>query len=84
MSPVTDVDATAIHFLKDFIDELEGDGAQLALANPSQQVWEEGEEEGRGGGCSSWEVILREEGGMQSWEVILRGEGGVQQLGSLR
>ena len=38
MSPVTDVDATGIHFLHDFIDELRGQGVRFALANPSKQV----------------------------------------------
>lgn len=38
MSPVTDIDSSAMHFLDDFIDELAGDGIELVLANPSQQV----------------------------------------------
>lgn len=33
-----DVDATALHFLQDFIDELAGQGVQLVLANPSQEA----------------------------------------------
>ncbi|KAL4428322.1 hypothetical protein ABPG75_002411 [Micractinium tetrahymenae] len=38
MSPVTDIDSSAMHFLDDFIDELATDGIELVLANPSQQV----------------------------------------------
>ncbi len=33
-----DIDATAVHFLDNFLDELKREGLQLALANPSQQV----------------------------------------------
>lgn len=38
MSPVTDIDSSAMHFLDDFIDELAQDGIELVLANPSQQA----------------------------------------------
>ena len=38
MSPVTDVDATGIHFLHDFIDELREEGIRFAMANPSKEV----------------------------------------------
>lgn len=33
-----DMDATAVHFLNGFVDELRAEGLDLALANPSQQV----------------------------------------------
>ncbi|PSC69015.1 sulfate transporter [Micractinium conductrix] len=38
LAPVTDIDATGIHFLDDFVDELQEDGVKLVLGNPSQQV----------------------------------------------
>lgn len=38
MSPVTDIDSSAMHFLDDFLDELATDGIELVIANPSQQV----------------------------------------------
>ena len=38
LSPVTDIDATGIHFLNDFIDELREQGIRFAMANPSKQV----------------------------------------------
>ena len=36
--PHADIDATGIHFLDDFVDELQEDGVKLVLGNPSQQV----------------------------------------------
>ncbi|PRW44455.1 sulfate transporter isoform B [Chlorella sorokiniana] len=38
LSPVTDIDSSAMHFLDDFIDELASDGVELVLANPIQQL----------------------------------------------
>lgn len=37
MSPVTDIDATALHFLTDFVEELEAENVGLALANPGKR-----------------------------------------------
>ena len=38
LSPVTDVDATAVHFLHDFVRLTQIDGLQVMLANPSRRV----------------------------------------------
>eukprot|EP00884_Botryococcus_braunii_P008426 jgi/Botrbrau1/17585/Bobra.0166s0027.1 len=38
LSPVTDVDASSVHYLKDLIMEQERKGVKLALANPSRFV----------------------------------------------
>ncbi|PRW56212.1 sulfate transporter [Chlorella sorokiniana] len=38
LSPVTDIDATGIHFLEDLIDELRDDGIDLVLGNPAKNV----------------------------------------------
>lgn len=46
------IDATAVHFLDAFLDELKREGLQLALANPSQQV-----------GCRFIGVLLTRQGG---------------------
>ncbi|KAI7843851.1 hypothetical protein COHA_002402 [Chlorella ohadii] len=38
LSPVTDVDATGIHFLDDLVDELRDDNVDLVLGNPAKNV----------------------------------------------
>ena len=35
---MSDIDATAVHFLNTLIDQLNDDGIQLCLANPSRPV----------------------------------------------
>ncbi|KAI7843852.1 hypothetical protein COHA_002403 [Chlorella ohadii] len=38
LSPVTDIDATGIHFLDDLVDELRDDNVDLVLGNPAKNV----------------------------------------------
>lgn len=38
LSPVTDIDATAVHFIKDTITAHKARGVQLIFSNPSTQV----------------------------------------------
>jgi MFS superfamily sulfate permease-like transporter len=38
MSPVSDIDASAVHFLTDWIDDHKRRGIQTVFANPSRQV----------------------------------------------
>lgn len=40
MSPVTDLDATALHFLGDLVEELHAENVGLALANPGKRELE--------------------------------------------
>lgn len=38
LSPVTDCDATGVHFMHDFLRVLSEEGIKLAISNPSKQV----------------------------------------------